>query len=205
MPASYPKPDGSKVTRHKPRFDWVDLPAEHDLEAPELPDWRRWQPDTIVWWHELWTKPQATQWPPDGSSLHILAALIDDLIADREDAVKLSGEIRQHEDRHGLTPKAMLQLRWRYSETPAPPTSSSATVSAIGPAGSGTSSSMRSRLSIVHDLTDRQIRYECRACGKLTAGRRPRGGDGSLMFPRRHSVDGDVCPGSFDEAETVTV
>lgn len=36
------------------------------------------------------------------------------------------------------------------------------------------------------------IRYRCRVCGKITAGRRPRAsweqGDGSLMLPRRHNA-----------------
>jgi hypothetical protein len=52
-------------------------------------------------------------WDQSGSSLWALAVLVDDLIAGRSDATKVSPELRQHEDRHGLTPKAMLQLRWR--------------------------------------------------------------------------------------------
>ncbi len=113
MPASYPKPDGAKVTRHKPRFDWVDLPVAHEVEAPELPEWRIWHAKTVEVWVDLWSKPQAVMWDPAGSSLFVWATLIDDLISARSDAVKVSGEIRQIEDRHGLTPKAMMQLRWR--------------------------------------------------------------------------------------------
>ena len=113
MPASYPKPDGAKVTRHKPRFDWVDLPVAHELEAPELPEWTLWHAKTVELWRDLWTKPQAVMWDASGSSLFVWAKLIDDLISGRSEAVKVSGELRQIEDRHGLTPKAMMQLRWR--------------------------------------------------------------------------------------------
>jgi hypothetical protein len=31
------------------------------------------------------------------------------------DIVRIAAEMRQHEDRHGLNPKAMLQLRWRVA------------------------------------------------------------------------------------------
>lgn len=116
MPASYPKPDGQKVTRHEPKFGWTDLPRNgREGPAPKLPAWRPWQPATKKWWADLWKKPQATQWTQDGSTLHVLAALYDDLIANRAEAAKVSAEMRQHEDRHGLNPKAMLQLRWRVT------------------------------------------------------------------------------------------
>ena len=117
MAASYPKVDGQKVTRHAPRFDWVALPAEGRPGAPpKLPPWRKWTPGTRKWWRELWSKPQAVAWEPSGSSVWALACLYDDLIAGRADAAKVSSEIRAHEDRHGLNPKAMLQLRWRIAE-----------------------------------------------------------------------------------------
>jgi hypothetical protein len=113
MAASYPKPDGQRVNRHAPAFDWTELPAKRKGRAPALPAWREWHPSTRAWWRALWTRPQATQWEPSGASLHVLAALMDDLVSGASDAAKVSAEIRQHQDRHGLSPKAMLQLRWR--------------------------------------------------------------------------------------------
>lgn len=48
------------------------------------------------------------------------------------------------------------------------------------------------------------IRWRCTTCGKLTRGRLPPGGDGSLHYPARHrGADGQVCSGSFDEAQCV--
>lgn len=112
--ASYPKPDDQKVTRHAPRFGWTDLPSEgRQGPPPALPADRIWQPLTLEWWAKLWAQPEATQWKQDGSTLIALAALWDDLFAGRFPAMKLSPEMRAIEDRHGLNPKAMLQLRWR--------------------------------------------------------------------------------------------
>lgn len=113
----YPNPDGQKVTRHKPAFTWTALPASgRKGDPPELPGWRGWHEATLTWWRALWATPQATQWREDGRSLHPLAVLMDDVHAGRTEMVRASGEIRQHEDRHGLSPKAMLQLRWKVEE-----------------------------------------------------------------------------------------
>ena len=121
MPAPYPKPDDQKVTRHALKFDWVALPAEgREGPVPALPEWRVWDARAWGWWSELWAKPQATMWAQDGSTLFAYACLYDDLIAGRAEAAKVSAEMRQHEDRHGLNPKAMLQLRWRIVESEEP-------------------------------------------------------------------------------------
>lgn len=56
-----------------------------------------------------------------------------------------------------------------------------------------------------------KVRFRCAECGKLTAGRKPRGGDGTLMYPRRHYLRGWLygkqlpCKGSWSEAEWVTI
>src|SRR5947207_8606335 len=113
--AAYPKPDDQKVNRVQPKFGWTELPEHREGAAPKLPAWRQWQSASKKWWAELWRKPQATQWEQDGSTLWTLACLYDDMIAGRAEAARVSAEMRQHEDRHGLNPKAMLQLRWRLT------------------------------------------------------------------------------------------
>lgn len=117
MPASYAKPDDQKVTRHARKLEWQLLPASgRPGDVPLLPEWRTWDPKTIEWWADLWRKPQAVMWAQDGSSLWTYACLYDDLIAGRAEAAKVSAEMRQHEDRHGLSPKAMTQLCWRIAD-----------------------------------------------------------------------------------------
>lgn len=117
-----PKPDADRRRTNSPTFGWVDLPAEgRKGKAPALPKWRLWHAETDAWWRKLWSTPQATQWKQDGSTLFVLAALYDDLISGRAEPAKVSGEMRQHEDRHGMNPKAMLQLRWRVVDPAAVP------------------------------------------------------------------------------------
>lgn len=111
-----PKPDSQRRRRNASTFEWVTLPAEGRAgDAPPLPSWRRWKAATKTWWSNLWSKPQATQWEPDGSTLWTLAVLYDDMIRGERPSNTLAAEMRQHEDRHGLSPKAMLGLRWRFA------------------------------------------------------------------------------------------
>lgn len=109
-----PKTDDERRRRNAPTFGWTDLPREGRKGAvPKLPGWRLWHAETKRWWSELWRKPQAVAWEQDGSTLHVLATLYDDLICGRAEAARVSAEMRQHEDRHGLNPRAMMNLRWR--------------------------------------------------------------------------------------------
>jgi hypothetical protein len=77
----------------------------------------------------MWALPQATQWDQDGKTLigwaqlHALVELEGPLPA------RLA-EMRQHEDRHGLSPAAMQRLRWRI-----PPAEPEDMAPAGGPAG----------------------------------------------------------------------
>lgn len=111
--ASYPKADSERRNRNAPAFGWTDLPATSAVPVPDLPPGREWPSSTRAAWAELWTKPQASQWDPSGFTLHRWAWLHADLVLGKGAAGPLSGEMRQIEDRHGLSPKAMLQLRWR--------------------------------------------------------------------------------------------
>jgi len=49
----------------------------------------------------------------------------------------------------------------------------------------------------------RKQRFRCVVCGKITAGRLPREGDGTFYYPRRHKKDGFPCPGNVYEAEWI--
>lgn len=119
----YPKDDDSRRNRNERAFDWTVLPLEgRPGPAPALPSWREWTDATLDWWAELWARPQAVMWDQSGRSLHALALLHHEMMMDpfrKESRLpSITAEMRQHEDRHGLTPKAMLQLRWRVSSTP---------------------------------------------------------------------------------------
>lgn len=130
---AYPKPDDQRVTRHPQKFGWVDLPSRRDGAAPKLPPLRKWSAATRRWWRELWTTPQSTQWDQSGRTAIPMAVLWQDMTdADPAKTPAILAELRQHQDRHGLSPKAMLQLRWRISADTAAATTTDASVSNIG-------------------------------------------------------------------------
>lgn len=115
MAGNGPPPKAQRRRSNPPALgDWVVIPsAGRRGKAPALPDWRAWDARTLTWWTELWRKPQAAMWVKDGSTLFTLACLYDDLITEAKGSSALSAEIRQHEDRHGLSPKSLMSLRWR--------------------------------------------------------------------------------------------
>ncbi len=119
MPASYPKPDSERRNRSPKAFEWLDLPAAgRKGAAPKLPALRKWSTETKRWWSALWSTPQAVAWDQTGESLVRLALLYDDLqYLEPGKSTGISAEMRAIEDRHGLSPKSMLQLRWRIVES----------------------------------------------------------------------------------------
>jgi len=111
MPGPAPKPDAERRRRNASTFEWTLLPAEgRSGPAPELPDLRSWSLSTIAWWEDLWSCPQAVAWDQTGRTLVRLAILFDDMVKERPGASVTA--MQQLEDRPGLNPKAMLQLRW---------------------------------------------------------------------------------------------
>lgn len=143
MAAPYPKPDAERRNRAARPFTWTDLPSEgRPGKPPSLPRVRQWHAQTRKWWVEVWASPQASAWDQSGRTMVPFALVMDDLIAGRVDAVKASPEIRQHQDRHGMNPKAMLQLRWRVLDD-------EPEVEPVQQRSAGTSRAMRDRLSVV--------------------------------------------------------
>lgn len=122
MPGPPPKPDSQRRRRNRPGFEWTELPAEgRKGRPPKLPPIRAWSDETKRWWRELWKTPQATAWDQQGRSAVPMAILYQDMQDRPADSKPLLAEMRAHQDRHGLSPKALLALRWRVEETPEAP------------------------------------------------------------------------------------
>lgn len=121
MPGPPPKPGA--IRRNKPTLgDWVELPPEgRKGKPPPLPKWRKWHPATVEAWAGWWSTPQATRWDQSGRSLLRWALLFDRMMTDPDCPVTVHTQMAAIEDRHGFTAKAMVQLRWRLREDPAPP------------------------------------------------------------------------------------
>ncbi|MFI5505202.1 hypothetical protein ACFLIN_07635 [Corynebacterium kutscheri] len=72
-------------------------------------------------WVALWRKPQAVMWEKNGDDFLVARYLIlRNLTEDPEEAssanAALLGEVRQLEDRLGLSPMAMKRLQWEIED-----------------------------------------------------------------------------------------
>jgi hypothetical protein len=111
-----PKPPGQVRRRNADQPGWKTIPADGSgLQPPPLPNRDPdWSERTIDWWRTVWASPMATIWlPADMGALHRLAELME-LFSRGE----LSGatEIRNLEDRFGLSPRARQMLRWQVGK-----------------------------------------------------------------------------------------
>ena len=123
-----PGPSRTPGSRRDSKTEWTQLPGSGRTgEPPKLPNRRpAWLKATREWWTWLWSTPQATQFSESDQTLIRMAELVDTIKAGGAPA-SLFGELRQLEDRYGLTPKAMVQLRWMIVDEPDEP--------AVQPAG----------------------------------------------------------------------
>lgn len=106
--APVPKPPGARVRRNTGQSQWRTLSAGK-VKTPACP--RKWSPSTRAWWRTIWRSPMATAWlEADVPALTRLGNLLE-LLLD-EPTAAIASEIRQIEDRFGLSPKSRRQLQW---------------------------------------------------------------------------------------------
>ncbi len=84
-----------------------------------VPPWplskRMTKPESALW-TELWGTPQAVAWETFGWSRVVARYVAVTLLAETTFSAPLLSEARQLEDRLGLSPMAMLRLRWEIIE-----------------------------------------------------------------------------------------
>lgn len=111
MPGPPPKPDSQRVRRSAPLSGSVTkLPSEGRTDpAPEWP----LSCDEPAVWADLWSTPQAVAWARLGWTRVVARYCSVLALAEAADPnAAMLGEVRQLEDRLGLSPMAMLRLRW---------------------------------------------------------------------------------------------
>lgn len=114
MPGMGPPPKHpSQRRRTNASLALTPLPAEgRSGTAPEWPLPRPTAAERIVW-EQLWATPQAVAWERLGWTRSVARYCRGLVEAEKKDAsAALLSEVRQMEDRLGLTPMAMLRLRW---------------------------------------------------------------------------------------------
>lgn len=106
----------------------VDGPGRHEIEVPELPAGRMWQPRAVDWWRACWQSPMRAEWDEsDDLALLILCYLVDELLielgrSDAGDPVDAKRAQQLHKQWMdgcrplGLTPMARRSLQWQITQ-----------------------------------------------------------------------------------------
>lgn len=116
MPGPAPK---KNVRRRNARPDWVQLPAAgRKGRAPKWPLEGR----APAGWADLWKLPQAVMWEKSNSAMQVANYLLIRMTAQKalfagEPNAALLAEMRQIEDRLGLSPMAMRRMQWEIAES----------------------------------------------------------------------------------------
>lgn len=119
MPGKGPAPlNNAEQQRKKPNptAGFKQLPAEGRTgDAPAFPIGPFKSDEERGLWNKLWTLPQATMWEhmrcEDTVALYV-RVFCAMAAADDSAMVKLGNEVRQLDSKLGLSPRAMLDLRW---------------------------------------------------------------------------------------------
>ena len=121
-----PLPNPQRRRRNAPTIPTTNLPASgRPGPVPRPPKWLTLGDAGKAWWRWAWKTPQAAAWAA-GHEVTVArrAQLEDDLVLCRESGEVAPSTLLQRmldiDDRLGLTPKAMAQLRWQIvaDETP---------------------------------------------------------------------------------------
>lgn len=107
----HPKPPGDRVRRNADQKGWVQ-PGPRVESAPPLPERFRGEPEVQRWWDRVWSSEVAGAYlDVDVSALERGAMLVSE-ISSGEFPASYLGELRQIEDRFGLTPAGRQRLMW---------------------------------------------------------------------------------------------
>jgi hypothetical protein len=93
------------------------LQMPEGLEIPPIPnpDGREWHKLTLVGWKNAWESPMSPQWlTTDIDALGRLALLWDEFYKSPD--IKTMAEIRQQEQRFGLSPLDRSRLQWEVAK-----------------------------------------------------------------------------------------
>lgn len=97
--------------------EWVTLPA--DGFDGDLPSWPLHnEPSTAeeALWMDLWRTPQAAMWAESGFERVVARYVMVTVLSEEEPTAAMLSEVRQLEDRLGLSPMALKKLQWVISE-----------------------------------------------------------------------------------------
>lgn len=109
---TFPKPDSERVGAKRQQFEWTNLPESGNPNPPPpMPD-GYFSETSQAKWEELWHSPQSLMWQGFYGIVEKYIFLYNDFIV-ADTKAPLAAPMTGCEDRLGLSPKAMMQMRWR--------------------------------------------------------------------------------------------
>ena len=129
---SGPKPDLDAYARLRDKSDWIYLPAESNMDAPDWPLTKHCnvthgkgedaEHEDLHWrelqlWDQLWQKGQAIMWAIDGLEFQVAMYCRAFTKAEATMDITSSGmlaEIRRQEEGLGLNTSGLLRNKWRF-------------------------------------------------------------------------------------------
>jgi hypothetical protein len=111
-----PKPDEQKRNRHKPTYDWLEVPDVPFAGGPKLParrtDGRAWPTRTKRWWAAISSMPHCVTWTETDWEYAIDTAYVHAEFASGD--MRVAAELRNREKLLGNTFDSRRDLRIRY-------------------------------------------------------------------------------------------
>lgn len=112
MPGKGPTPNATSGFRQLPSAGRAGDPPAWPLSEPTA--------EELKLWSKLWTLPQATMWEhvrcEDTVALYVRVFVAMSAETETATIVKLGNEVRQLDSKLGLSPRAMLDLRWEVGQ-----------------------------------------------------------------------------------------
>lgn len=103
----------SRKSRSGRNGSWVELPPDgYDGPVPEWPLEDKLDKYQRKLWNEAWRTPQAFMWAQRGLDRVVARYVMCSALAERETTAAILAEVRQIEDRLGLSPMALRKLQW---------------------------------------------------------------------------------------------
>lgn len=118
MPGPQPKDPSVRARRNtSPSARVFEIVTPHVMGGRDLPavNDKPWHVLTLAWWADLWASPMSAEYlKVDEHGLIRLAVLIDAFY--RKPSHYLAAEIRQQEQRYGLSPMDRRRLEWTIEQ-----------------------------------------------------------------------------------------
>lgn len=97
--------------------EWVSLPADgYDGPIPDWPLMNEPSGGEADLWRSVWRTPQAAMWATSGFERVVARYVMVTVLSEVDPTAALLGEVRQMEDRLGLSPMALRRLQWVIDE-----------------------------------------------------------------------------------------